>query len=471
MASTRLRSRKRKKVVKFKRIHGFNIGVIIFLLIFAYIVIYVGTYFSRDRISVYEVIEGKSAIMKNKSYTGFAVRNETVVGAESPGCVNFYVKDGSRVSKVSTIYTLDESGKLSELLATADDEETENLSKESQNQIRNEISQFVSEYNNNNFESVYEFKYDLNSLLLECMNLNKLNSISSSLSESIGNFQVKTSPYAGIVEFYTDGYENYTMEDISEAVFKDSGYNKVKIASGDLVEAGSPLYKVINSEDWYVVIQISEEEAQRFSQQEYVTVRFLKDNLKASAGMEVVNSSGNYYAKLSFKRYMVKYADYRYLDIQILGEDVTGLKIPKSATTKKSFYTIPKEYICVDNKNDECFKVEKYLEDGSTELANIYPDIYFSDEVNCYVAPEQIDNNTLLVKMDSMSRFQVGSVRQEMDGVYNVNSGYTEFEAIKVIGESNDYYIVSPYSDYGVQIYDHIVLDASMVKEKQIVFR
>lgn len=170
-------SKKKKRVVRYKKRHSLNIGVIIFVLIFIYIIFYVGSYFARDKISIYEVVEGKSAIMANRSYTGFAIRSETVVGAESPGYVNFYVKDGMRISKTSTVYTLDESGTLAKLLENASDEENENLSAENQAQINNEIGDFVSQYDNVNFSNVYEFKYDLDKLLLECININKLNSL------------------------------------------------------------------------------------------------------------------------------------------------------------------------------------------------------------------------------------------------------------------------------------------------------
>ena len=70
-----------------------------------------------------------------------------------------------------------------------------------------------------------------------------------------------------------------------------------------------------------------------------------------------------------------------------------------------------------------------------------------------------------------MERFQVGTEREVFKGVYNVNSGYTEFRAIDILNESNDYYIVDSQDNYGVQIYDHIVLNASLTDENKIVFQ
>ncbi len=468
-------NKRKKKVVKFRRTPSINVGVVIFALIFCYIVIYVGSYFARDKVAIYEVVKGKSAVYSNKSYKGFVLREETVVGADNPGYINFYVKDGSRVSKVTTVYTLDESGRLSELLESENDEETSGLSKENKQQIIDEIVRFKNEQSNIHFDEVYNFKYDINSLLLECINLNKLNSISQNLAESIGNFQLLKSPFSGIVEFYTDGYENFSINDISESVYNDKGYSKVKVKSGALVEKGQPVYKVINSEDWSVVVELSQEDAQLYSQNEYVDIRFLKDNLKATAQLEIINAGGKYYGRLSFKRYMVRYADYRFLDIQIIGGNIEGLKIPKSSVVEKEYYKIPLGYYSVAPNADgssvrEGFKKESL--DGTNETIEFVEiDIAKKDDEYCYVDPAKIENGTILVKDDTMERYQVGTEREVFKGVYNVNSGYTEFRAINIINESNDYYIVDSQDNYGVQIYDHIVLDASLTDENKIIFQ
>lgn len=466
-------SKKKKRVVRYKKRHSLNIGVIIFALIFIYIIFYVGSYFARDKISIYEVVEGKSAIMANRSYTGFAIRSETVIGADSPGYVNFYVKNGMRISKTSTVYTLDESGTLAKLLENTSDEEAENLSAENQEQITDEISHFINQYDNVNFSNVYEFKYDLDKLLLECININKLNSLNANMGESGNNFQIKGSPVSGIVEFYTDGYENITFNDINQELFDNkSNYSKSNIVSGSLVEQSSPLFKVINSEDWYVIIPLSEDDVEKYSQETYINVRFLKDNLTATAGIEIINSGEKYYGKLSFQRYMLRYADYRYLDIQILGQDLKGLKIPKTAVTEKKFLTIPKEYMTNGgDSSEDGFNKETYDENGNPSIQFVTPSIYMTDENYCYIDENELKPGDVVVMPDSNSKFQLGTSSSNLKGVYNVNTGYTEFRRAEILSESNEYYIIEQGTPYGVQIYDHIVLDASLVKENQIVFQ
>ena len=42
---------------------------------------------------------------------------------------------------------------------------------------------------------------------------------------------------------------------------------------------------------------------------------------------------------------MIRYATERYLDIELILEDESGLKIPKTAVTEKEFYIVPQDYI------------------------------------------------------------------------------------------------------------------------------
>ena len=66
--------------------------------------------------------------------------------------------------------------------------------------------------------------------------------------------------------------------------------------------------------------------------------------------------------------------------------------------------------------------------------------------------------------------YQIAS-RMSLDGVYNVNKGYTVFRKVEILETANGYSIVKKGSSYGLQVYDHIVLDASMVHDGQLLYR
>ena len=66
-----------KKVVKYRKPFNINIGVIIFIIIFIYLVFNVFTYITTTHTSVYEVEQGTMA--ENNVYRGLILRDETIV--------------------------------------------------------------------------------------------------------------------------------------------------------------------------------------------------------------------------------------------------------------------------------------------------------------------------------------------------------------------------------------------------------
>ena len=75
-----------------------------------------------------------------------------------------------------------------------------------------------------------------------------------------------------------------------------------------------------------------------------------------------------------------------------------------------------------------------------------------------------------IVKPDSQERFQVGSTRA-LKGVFNINKGYTVFKEIEILDSNSEYYTIKKGASYGLSVYDHIVLDASLVTEGQILYQ
>ena len=63
------------------------------------------------------------------------------------------------------------------------------------------------------------------------------------------------------------------------------------------------------------------------------------------SNLKIKTIDGHYLAYLSFENAMVRYANERYLDVKLILEDESGLKIPKTAMTEKEFFVVPMDYI------------------------------------------------------------------------------------------------------------------------------
>ena len=101
-------AKQNKKIVKFHRMSQLNIGVIIFLIIFIYLVYNIFQYFTTEQIAVYEVSQG--TITQNNIYTGTILREEKIYTAEKSGYINYYNKDASKVGVSTYVYSIDETG-------------------------------------------------------------------------------------------------------------------------------------------------------------------------------------------------------------------------------------------------------------------------------------------------------------------------------------------------------------------------
>ena len=109
--------KKNKNVVKYRKPMNFNIGVIIFVIIFIYLVFNVFSYLTETHISVYEVEQGTIAV--NNVYNGLILRDEKIINSDYSGAVNYYVKEGSKVAYGDLVCSVDENGDVSNMINEA----------------------------------------------------------------------------------------------------------------------------------------------------------------------------------------------------------------------------------------------------------------------------------------------------------------------------------------------------------------
>ena len=93
----------------------YNIGLIIFVLFTVYILINIFLYFRRSHLSIYEV--QLLPMASNTKAEAVIIRNETPVKTGIAGYVNYYMRSGTRVAKGETIYSIDESRQIYNMIS------------------------------------------------------------------------------------------------------------------------------------------------------------------------------------------------------------------------------------------------------------------------------------------------------------------------------------------------------------------
>lgn len=225
---------------------------------------------------------------------------------------------------------------------------------------------------------------------------------------------------------------------------------------------------MITDDQWSIVIHLDTETAKELSEKDSVRIRFSKDQETAVADFSIHRSDGAEFGILSFNSSMIRYAKERYLDLELILEDESGLKIPKSSVTKKTFYTIPEDYLTQGGNSKETgVLVEMGKKNPEFRKVNVYDRDEESGMV--FLNMDAFNNETILVKPDSTDTCVMNKTKS-IKGVYNINKGYAVFRQIHILCESDDYYIVESGNDYSLSNYDHIALDGDSVRENDVVF-
>lgn len=460
-------AKKNGKVKKYKKPLNLNIGMIIFGVVFIYVVICVILYFQTGRVVRYEVQEG--SLTMNNTYRGIAVREETVYYTDAAGYVNYYAREGDRVAKNNLVYIVDETGTLNEQLASMNMGEN-SLSNRELTEFRSEIVDFVHGFDRTNFSNTYSFKYTLKNTVLKLANVNMLDSVGSLTGSN--NIIYSYAPQTGIVAYWTDGYEALRAEDITESSFDEKAYEKKQMISNSLMAAGDAAYKLSTNEGWSLVIPVEAERGAELQEEEYILVRFLKNQYESWGAAELfTGSDGNSYLKLTFTNSMISFINDRFLDVELIVEDERGLKIPVSSIVQKEFFLIPEDFIIPGTSNGgDAVMRQCYLEDGTISSERLEVEVYnFDSEAGEYYLDSSILNaGDILYKLDSQETYTV-SRRATLIGVYNMNKGYADFKQINILYQNEEYAIVKSNTRYGLNVYDYIVLDAASVSDDQFI--
>ena len=461
---------KRQNVVKMSRSHNLNIGVVIFLIIIIYVVFNVFSYLTSSPIAEYEV--GQGTIATNHIYQGLIIRDETVVYAGQSGYINYYMKNASKASVNDVIYSIDTTGDISKQITTAS-EDGSSLNTQVLSNISSEIDAFRNSYDPNAFSSVYNFKNEMDAQISQTLSVNALASLVDVVDSAEANktFYKKKSEKPGVIVYYTDGYENVTTDNFTSNNFTDT-YSKKTLSSNAKVASNDPAYKRINSESWNIILPINDDMIKQLDEDNpYIKIRFCKDDYSLTVPYTLVKKDGTYYLNLSLKTAMVRYVNDRFVDVELVLSEDTGLKIPTSSITSKEFYTVPKEYFTTGgDSNAPCLLVEE--KKGDKKSVNLVtPTIYYEKDDNYYIDDEFVTAGDVIAKTDSTKTYTIGNDVIKLTGVYNINKGYAVFKQINILTKNEDYAIIETKTTYGISLYDHIALDGSKVKENQLVIK
>ena len=481
---------------KLRKIFGHNIATIIFGVLLVYMLLSAFFYLTSSHIESYQVTSGP--LSRNETYTGLAVREEHVVKANSGGYVNYYAREGNKINANGAVYSLSSTRSL---------ESETVLSQEELSKVRSEMVSFSKGFSSSKFNKTYSFKYQLEGNILQysgvtgqtetpaALTSEDLNEngtqdmVSGGTSDVVtfGNQTINKAQCDGIILYSKDGYEGKSVENVTAEDFDQNSYHETDLKTSGKVNAGDDIYTIITDERWSLLIPLSEKQAAKLADRTYIRVKFLKDDMTQSGDFSIMEIDGAKYGRIDFTRGLIRYASDRFLEIELVTNTVTGLKIPLSSIVTKEFYVIPSDF-ATDNDTEEGFMVADKNKDGKNITTFVTPTIYARIEdppkskhgssdntqkedptYTYYVNKSAFKEGDAIIREGSQGRYIVGETAS-LEGVYCINQGYAVFRRIEILDQNEEYAIISKETSYGLSRYDHIVRNADEVKEEDILY-
>jgi hypothetical protein len=445
-----------------------TIEIVLFGAIIVYIIVIIVSYMNSKQIKGYEIQMGSLSI--SKAYTGIAIRSEELLESPYTGYINYYVREGERVAARDTVYSIDESGKLASMISSSNSDDN-GYTDDDLSDLRSEVVQYERGFDEKDFNTVYDFKYDLEGAIIKLVNSSVYESLETLNNSTLaGMVSLCSTGKSGYIVYSIDGYEGLTVDDITADCFDQSDYEKNRVNNNDLVEKDAVIGKLITDENWSLVIQVDADRATELEEEGYVNVKFVKTQESSWGKVTIHELADGTYAELSFTNSCVSFCTDRYVDIEIEDDDEQGLKIPNSAIAQKEFFIIPAEYMTKGGDNGEYGVLkEKYDEEGNVQYVFVETNVYSSNDDEFYVDNANLSVGDYIQKPDSTEKMAV-SKSGTLTGVYNMNKGYADFKQITILAQNDEYSIVSSNTQYGLTVYDRIVLDAESVDTDEFIY-
>ena len=457
--------KKEDKIIKYPKQYHISIGFVIIGVMFIYMVYHLFTYITAANITVYEVSQG--SISSNLEYNALAIRQEQIVTADTAGDILYLAENFSKVGAKSQVYAVDTSGEILSSLQKSSDSSDVTLDPEDYLKLQSTISNYTYDFSPINYNKIYSFKTELESQVEQLYTVSAMESMEESLQSAIasGTFTIYPSPSPGVVVYSIDGLEDITVDSFMSDSMDMSKYAATNLKSQESVVQGQPVYKIITSDHWNLICEVDKDLYDSLQEESYLKIKFLEDEVETWTSLSFAEKAGKYYLVLSLDDSMDRYAESRYVHIKIVNDNKSGLKIPNSSIVEKEFYTIPKSYALQGDNDDEI----GFLRKNETSSEFVKPTIYYETEDFYYIDNEKLSVEDVLVKPNANETYQVGTDRDKLKGVYNVNKGYAVFKQIEFVSQNKDYSIIKTGTKYGISMYDHIVLQGDEVEENTII--
>jgi len=469
-------------------------SITLFIMIILYLGGYTFKFITKEKISFDTIQYG--SIDTPKLAEGIIIRNEKIYNATRDGVVNYNAADGEKIKKNSVICSIKDEDVVSTMEEGLEDinksilhmqENREDISlfaedvKRINKQIKKSADNNAYDFVKLNISGIYAFKNDIqnkidvrNQILLS-ENKGSLQELANKkieqenrISQNIDNISAQE---GGIVSYTIDGMEDAYTPEMMQTLTKEQTLMKPKNVTDikNQVSKDEPLFKIINSNQWYIVSYIQNKYIENWQEEDTFNIYIIKsdsENIPLEVSVERLQSfEKESFVILRITKNIDDYKNTRNISFQI-EKSRKGYKIANNSIVEQTLIKIPAEFV-----NEEM--VQKVTEKG-VELIPITISAV-NDEENMVLTPvdfETINIGDVIQNPDDSTKTYTLSEVENTKGIFIINTGIAEFYKINMENSvsNSTHTIIDPKLNTNINIYDRIVTDTKNIEKKQMVY-
>ena len=191
----------------------------------------------KEHVSIYEVTQKQ--IADNEKLRGIILRKEKLVTTDQTGYIDYFVGEGSKLAAKTAVYSVNKDASVAET-ASAIDTNNVKLTEEDTRNMRSTISDFRESFSLSSYDSITNFKYNVENTLLELSNIDLSDNLNKIKKQSgLGtNYTLQRAEATGLISFCTDGLENLSLNKIKASHFADMTEHWTQLRSSQKVQKG-----------------------------------------------------------------------------------------------------------------------------------------------------------------------------------------------------------------------------------------
>ncbi len=440
-------------------------GSIVFILVIGILITLYFLFqliFFLNRNSVHYAVAEKGTLENSFTVRAVLTREETLVRASSDGIVQYYYAGGQKLAANTRLGVLLDpyygdllDKKIEEVYSELEELEAGHAADFAA--IEGEMSAELSDYLRSRGSDRSDL-YRLKSVLEEdCRYRRELFALSANkrvlalldaegiyLKEQEGEQSDLWLRSSGIIEYSYDGYEGWTAEQIGPDFLSryDGVYSYPEVGMRNR-RIGEVLYRVIQSEEWYLTAFVSASQAASLSGRSQLDFFYNGSEKMSGEVVSLTQEGEGYKLVLRLRSRMQAHDTERIAELRFVTGSMSGIKISSDCITEGEYYCLPAGFVVRQGSGRAVLRVGA---DGSVEAVPV--SCIWNDGENYFFSlPEGLHAGDTVMKEGSAETTQIGESRK-LSGVYVVNGLSEIFEAVEVLYEDSGYCIVEGISPF-----------------------